>query len=133
MFNKALEKSELCDVSQASALIREIAPIEGATVRERILHVARKLGWRHARAREIWYEQARRIDAKEMDQLREARQNRKLQEATNEYRDLRERIARLEAALSFDEDFHRPHIDALKQSLGGPSGMGRARNRGSGE
>jgi len=55
------------------------------------------------------------------------RQNRKLQEATNEYRDLRERISRLEAALSFDADFYRPHIDALEQSIGGPRSVDRAR------
>lgn len=124
MFNKALEKSDLNDVTQASALIREIAPIEGATVGERILHVARKLGWRHNRAREIWYEQARRIDAREMDQLREARETRKLQEATNEYRELRAKIARIEAALlASDADFHSPQIDALRQSVGGLGGV----------
>lgn len=126
MFNKSSENSELCDVAQASALIREVAPIEGATVGERILYVARKLGWRHSRAREIWYEQARRIDAKEMDQLREARKTRKLQEATNEYRELRARIARIEAALlASDENFHRPQIDALQQSIGRFSGVDR--------
>ena len=127
MFNKSSERSDLSDVAQASALVREVAPVEGATVGERILIAARKVGWGFNRTRDVWYEQARRIDAREMDQLREARQNRKLQEATNEYRDLRERISRLEAALSFDADFYRPHIDALEQSIGGPRSVDRAR------
>jgi hypothetical protein len=124
MSNKASESSDLSDVAEASELVREVAPVQGATIRERILFAARKLGWRYSRTRDVWYEQARRIDAGEMDQLRRTMDARKLQEATNEYRDLRARIARIEAALlASDEDFHRPQIDALQQSLRGLGGV----------
>lgn len=134
MFNKSSENSDLSDVAQASALIREVAPVEGATIGERIQRAARKLGWRHSRAREIWYEQARRIDAREMDQLRRTTEARKLQEATHEYRDLRARISRIEAALLVaDADFHGPQIDGLRQSMRGPSAMDLPGTDGAGE
>ena len=127
MSKKASEFSDMSDVSQASSLVREVIPASGgATILERINRTSRKLGWPFSRTRDVWYEQARRIDATEMDQLRAATEARRIAEASNEYKDLRARIARIEAALmAQDEAFHRPTIDALEQSLGGPGGMDR--------
>jgi hypothetical protein len=122
----------MSDVAFASELIKDVVPAKGgATISARILATARNLGWRYNRARDVWYEQARRIDAREMDQLRAAREARKLREASDEYKELRARIARIEAALiAQDENFYRPHVDALEQSLRGFGGVDRAGTEG---
>lgn len=127
------ERSEMSDVALAATLAHEIAPA-GRTVGQQIAAVARKLGWSRSRTISIWYGEARRIDAREMDQLRAARDARRLQEASHEYRELRARIARLEAALAItDEAFHRPHVDALQQSMGGLRVLDRPGTGGAGE
>lgn len=125
MSEKLSEKSEMSDVALASSLVRDVAPLRGETVRGRIVLAARKLGWSYSRTRDVWYAQARRIDAGEMDDLRKAHEARRLAAATHEYLELRARISRIEAALlATDEAFHRPQIDALQQSVGGLGGMG---------
>lgn len=130
--NKLSERSDMADVVQAGVLIRDIVGAGGGTtIGERILLTARKLGWPHTRTRDVWYEQARRIDAREMDQLRAATERRRLEEAGHEYRELRARIARIEAALlSQDAAFHGPTLDALQLATGGPRTLDRSGTRG---
>lgn len=126
--HKSSEKSEMSDVSAASELIRNIVPVNaGATVKQRIMLTARKLGWHHNRTRDVWYEQARRINACEMDALREAKRAREMQGARGEYRELRARIARLEMAVAVAHPtLDRDEIAEIERRMRGPSGMDRS-------
>lgn len=127
----------MSDVAEARLLIRDVVPVSaGATIGERIQKTARALGWSHNRTRDIWHEQARRIDAYEMDQLRRARRDRQLSEARKAHAELTELIAGMEEHLSrIDADFHREAIDALRSSRGKAAatvgGMDRAGTEGS--
>ncbi len=63
---------------EASVLIKELASPApaGAHVETLIRNVARRLGWSQSRARDVWYRNARRIDAEEIDALRKAARER---------------------------------------------------------
>ena len=55
----------------------------------------------------------RRVDGAEQDALKQA----KLEEARREYRELKDRLASMEAALAVaDEEFHGPQMDAYRRS-----------------
>lgn len=70
------------------------------------------------RIRQLWEGKAARVDGEEKDALRQA----KIEEARNEYKALRGRIASLEAALAtVDPDFFGPQMDAYR---GPASGLG---------
>ena len=98
------EKSEMSSVSTASLLLRGVAPT-GRNIKATIATLASRFGWGHGRTRGIWYEDARRIDADEMDALR---------------REACERAARNEALArameSTDPGFYRPEIAALRDA-----------------
>lgn len=136
MSEKLSERSDMSDAVLAAKLIREVVSVDAApTIAKRIQKTARKLGWSYYRTRDVWQEQARRIDAFEMDQLRIGKVTRQLQEARRAHAELTALIAGMEATLSsIDEDFHRPTIDRLRESLSGASpaagGVGRAGDRG---
>ena len=101
MSNKSSEKSEMSDAALASALVKTVVSVDaGATIGERIRTTARKLGWDFSRTRDVWYEQARRIDATEMDQLRAARWSHQLEEARKAHAELTAIIVDMEAAAS---------------------------------
>ena len=51
-------------------LLEEIAG-HGGSVAERIGRVARKLKWEYGRTKRLWYREARRIEANELEQARE--------------------------------------------------------------
>ncbi|WP_292210584.1 hypothetical protein [Mesorhizobium sp.] len=71
------------------------------------------------RIRQLWEGRASRVDGEEKDALRQA----KIEEARNEYKALRSRLASLEAALAAaDEDFPGTQMDAYRPA---PRGMGR--------
>lgn len=95
------ERSEMSSVAEASLLVRKVAeprPV-GDKVKSAIRRAAQRLGWPFSRTKDIWYEDARRIDAHEMDALR----------------GLAERYANIAATLRYqDEDFHRTQADALE-------------------
>jgi BMFP domain-containing protein YqiC len=70
------------------------------------------------RVRQLWEGRASRVDGEEKDALRQA----KIEEARNEYKALRCRLASLEAALTaVDPDFFGPQMDAYR---GPESGLG---------
>jgi BMFP domain-containing protein YqiC len=72
------------------------------------------------RIRQLWEGKAARVDGEEKDALREA----KIEEARNEYKALRGRLASLEAALAqTDPDFFGPEMDAYREQA---SGLGRS-------
>ena len=71
------------------------------------------------RVRQLWEGKAARVDGEEKDALREA----KIEEARNEYKALRGRIASLEAALAaVDPDFFGPQMDAYRGPTNGLGG-----------
>lgn len=65
------ENSENPSECEACSLLKRAAkPLAGESVQDAIYRVARQLHWSFARAKAVWYREARRIDAREMDQLR---------------------------------------------------------------
>ena len=110
------EKSEMSSVAEASVLIRKVAeprPI-GDSVKAAIRRAAKALGFNFSRAKDIWYEDARRIDAHEMDALR----------------GLAERYANIATTLRYqDEDFHRTQADALEYFANRLGGVDRTGDR----
>ncbi|GGE18366.1 hypothetical protein GCM10011390_41960 [Aureimonas endophytica] len=94
MSQKSWEKSQLSNVAEASALMQ--AHWAAGSVKDRIRQAAREMRWSFSRASDLWYGKARRIDAHELDALRAATQQ-EFEEAANEYREVADRLARLEA------------------------------------
>lgn len=94
------ENSSECEACQL--LKRAAKPLAGESVQDAINQLARKLRWGFARTKAIWYREARRIDAHEMDQLR-----RLASEQAQRY----QRLA--EAMRNVDPDFYDDEIIAL--------------------
>ncbi len=110
----------MSDVAQASNLLRELSQpwASGEAVKSAIDRSAKLAKLAFWRASDLWYEKARRVDDHELEQIREALREKNRKAAVNELRDLKFRIARLEAALvSRDPDFHRPEIDFAGELL----------------
>lgn len=103
----------MSSVSEASELIRRIAgPREaGESIKAAIVKTARRLGFSYSRTRDIWYGNARRIDANEMDALREREARLDRDRAIAAVVVIRERL------VSTDEDFHGPTVAALDGAL----------------
>lgn len=104
----------ISSVSEASALVRRIAEPRdgiGESVKTAIVRAARRLGFSVSRTKDIWYQDARRIDSREMDWLREL--------ATKREADaLRARLLALRDDLAANNaDLHRLTIDALERAL----------------
>lgn len=62
----------MTSVSEAAFLIRQVAeprPV-GDSIKGAIRRASYRLGWPFIRAKKVWYEEAARIDAHEMDELR---------------------------------------------------------------
>jgi hypothetical protein len=118
MSEKRSEFSEMSDVCLAAELIRQVEPRRHMSVKEWINTTARRLGWPYSRAKAVWYEDARRIDAGEMDALRAAIRARETRKLSNDYSIQIDRIARLKAALAVvDEEFHREQIAGMEREL----------------
>ena len=91
---------------EASSILRGLAePVSaGESIKALINRAARKAGMTTSRTRKIWYGEAKAILAQEMDALRKAaakRQEEREHGARTEFRELSERIARIEAAMGF--------------------------------
>lgn len=119
------EKSESVPMSalaEASVLVRRAAeprPI-GDSVKVAIGRAARRLGFHYSRTKDLWYGDAHRIDADEMDALRARSRQRAEQEARADVCLAIERLVGLRAALAAaDENFHRASIAALDDALRG--------------
>lgn len=100
-------------------LAAEPRPV-GDSVKAAIGRSAKRLKWSYTRTRDIWYGDARRIDVREMDALREVEQRR--DDAANEADRRRklEQLAVLRTRLHMrDPDFHREDIAALDWLLAG--------------
>ncbi|MDI1265281.1 MAG: hypothetical protein PS018_18700 [bacterium] len=118
MSEKRSEFSEMSDVSFAADLIRQVEPRRHMSVKEWITVTARRLGWPYSRAKAVWYEDARRIDAAEMDALRAAIRARETRKLAHDHHQHVDRIARLKAALAVvDEEFHGEQIAGMERQL----------------
>lgn len=107
------EQSEMSSVSEASSLLRRVAGPRDVedSVKALIRRAARRLQWGFSRTKDIWYGNARRIDAAEMDRLRG-------EAARAEAEHLRARLVALRNGLAAtDPELHRETIDALERAL----------------
>lgn len=95
---------------EAADSLRQLAgrrpDTESDSVQARIGRAARAAGFSYWRTFDLWYRKARRIDGTEMDAIRAARdaaratsEQQALEAHWHEYNVLKERIARVEAAL----------------------------------
>ena len=113
----------MSDVALAAALIRQVEPRRHMPVKEWISATARRLGWHYSRTKAVWYEDARRIDAREMDALRSAL----IKDARREHENLRARLAGLGAALAaVDPDFHGQTVAWTRELGSGHGSVDRA-------
>lgn len=113
------DSSEVSDAMRIVQLAAEPRPV-GDSVKAAIGRSAKRLKWSYTRTRDIWYGDARRIDVREMDALREVEQRR--DDAANEADRRRklEQLAVLRTRLHMrDPDFHREDIAALDWLLAG--------------
>jgi hypothetical protein len=96
------ENSEMSDAAYAQDLMRGFVESRpGANLKQKLGSAAAALKWTHSRAKTVLYGEARRIDSREMEALRKAAKIKKqIGEAANEYTELRDRLARMEAMLS---------------------------------
>jgi hypothetical protein len=112
------ESTEMSSVAEASTLLRSFvgdAPA-GTKVKSLITSAAKAAGWKFTRTKDVWYRDARRIEAHEMDRLRSVAAKLEVERTINRLLVLREGLAKT------DPDFHRETIDALERAL---RGMGR--------
>src|ERR1700722_8847525 len=121
---KLLESSNV-SVSEASVLIRQVAEPRpgGDSVKAAIRRAARRLGFEHSRAKDIWYANARRINAEEIDALRRATSRRNQEEVVRAEAIVAiDRLVALpEPLASTDKDFHREtlaQIDDVLRAMG---------------
>lgn len=118
---------KMSSVCEASMLLREIArpggtPGESAKAAMRRL-TTRLPGWKQSRVKDLWYQHPRlRVRPEELDALRRYCSDRSRVQreqdkaASNEIRELHERVARLERLLeATDPAFHGPSIAAVRQ------------------
>jgi hypothetical protein len=116
MSNKSSEKSEMSELMWASErLQRDIAP--HGSVKERVRDAARTLGWKHSRARTIWYADERAsIKPKELRRIEEITG---AEYGRNERAEVDRLISRADALLmGNDPDFHGPFVAAVRAFFG---------------
>lgn len=117
--DKSDDSSEVSDAMQMVQLAAEPRPV-GDSVKAAINRSARRLGWSFTRTRDVWYGDARRIDVREMDALREIERKRDEAATDAERRRKLEQLAVLRTRLSMrDPEFHREDIAALDWMLCG--------------
>lgn len=95
------------------ALREHVAPSIVGSVKARLRHASRALGWSQNRVKDVWYADPRiSISADEIKKIEEATGVRYGRE---ELRSIEELIDRADTILAHtDEDFHRPFLAALR-------------------
>ena len=104
----------------ASSALKELAEpfTRGDKIKAMIARAARRAGLSYWRAFDLWYAKARRVEPYETAAIESALDSKRKEEARNEFRELKVRLARLESRLvQTDEDFHRVDIHALRGGL----------------
>lgn len=92
---------------------------------------AKPYEWSFNRVFYVFKGKAKRIDSHEMEHLLSLKRAREAKDTNDGINELRARLSRLEASLAVaDEEYHRPTIDGLRQSLrelGGMADSGKGR------
>ena len=121
MLEKPSRNLDMTAIVEASILIRQVAeprPV-GDSVKAAIVRASRRLGFGFSRTKTIWYGEAFRINAEEMDALRRATARRKREEVAHAEAvvAIDRLVALREALASTDPDFNRPLIAALDDAI----------------
>jgi len=95
---------------QALKELAEPRPV-GDTIPQAIVRACRATGIEYARAFNIWYRRARRIDAHEAQAIQAALDQKREEKARNELHDLRTRLLKIESRLAAE------NADQNRQSL----------------
>lgn len=96
-----------------TALQSRIAPPSIGSVKARIRHASRKLGWSHSRTKDTWYADPR--IAMRAEELRDVEQQTGLRYGREELRSVDQLINQADALLDGPEaDFYRPFFTALR-------------------
>jgi hypothetical protein len=113
VFHFQAERSDMSSVSEAQTLVQRVAAPRGVSdsVKAAIVRAARRLDFPFTRTRDIWYGHARRIEAAEMDRLREEAAHVEARLLVSNLLVMRERLSKT------DEGFHRDTIIALEHAL----------------
>lgn len=110
--SRVLFMSATAEASFLIKLAAEPRPV-GDTVKAAIRRASRRVGLTFSRSRDIWYGQARRVDASEMDKLRAV--NAAEEQARDEYRDALTAFRLVAHRLAtIDPDFAREIADAVR-------------------
>lgn len=103
-----------------SDALREIAeprPV-GDLVKTAIRRAARATGLTYTRAFDVWYGKARRIDAHEAEQIAEALQRKREEEAHHDLHDLRSRLLKMESRIAAEASHSsRPRLALVRRSV----------------
>lgn len=114
---KSSENSEkLSENSEAMRLVRVAAEPRqvGDSIKMSIQRAALALRWSESRTRDLWYGEARRISASEMDALRTIERRFKLRAFDDDLSRHVGQLAALRARLQTrDAEFHRADTDAI--------------------
>lgn len=117
MSDKVVKKFMSSVAFAQHALRDRIAPASIGSIKARIRHASRKLGWTDSRTRECWYARQRvRISADELTKIEEITG---LRYGQQELRSIETIIARADTLLDGPEaDFFRPFVAALRAMAG---------------
>lgn len=119
MPDNASEKYNVSTVENfcQDALRDRIAPPYLGSVKARIRHAARKLGWSFTRTRDAWYADPKiSISGRELTRVEQVSG---LEYARKELRSIDDLIAKADALLDGPEaDFHRPFVAAFRAFIG---------------
>jgi hypothetical protein len=109
----------MSNVVIASNMLRELSEpwSSGEKVKSALDRTARTARLSYWRAFDIWYRKARRVEDYEIAQIAEALRIKNERAAKNELHELKLRLARLEALVSSDADFHSPTIDFARETM----------------
>lgn len=115
-------------MSDAATMLRELSyPWEpGEKVKAVIDRTSKLCRLTYWRTFDIWYRKARKVEDYEVAQIAEALRIKNEKAARNELHDLKLRLARLEATLQGDPDFHRPTIDHTREMVRQMGGKNRS-------
>lgn len=117
MTEKSSEKTEMSSTAFVQMALRDrIAPPRVGSVKKRISHCARQLGWTYSRTKDAWYGDPR-ISIK-ADEMRDVERVSGLVYAKQEMRTNDELIAKIDALLEgHDADFYSAFRAALCSAL----------------
>ena len=123
----ASEKSEMSSVEFTQYALRQrIAPPTVGSVKMRIRHASRQLGWTASRTKDAWYADPRiSISA---DELREVEDHSGLRYGREELRTVEDLIRQADVLLEGpNEDFYRPFNAAMRAFFRAVAGTGTSR------